>query len=193
MGAHRIWLERPCCDLHRLPLPDAWADHVVSSATLHHSSNLPALAREVARVLRPGGSFAFVSEPVKKVAIKERRPRNVEVEAGINEHIYTYMEYARALRAAGLHLRHLRPRSVRYRLFYPDPAFIDGLPAPFRFVRATRAGRRLIETLVGGRMTGRCFCRYASLPLSMIATRPACGRCGPSPPHGAQRARRDGV
>ncbi|WP_418275540.1 class I SAM-dependent methyltransferase [Isoptericola jiangsuensis] len=42
---------------HRLPVPDASQDHVVSSLALHHVplAEKELLARELARVLRPGG------------------------------------------------------------------------------------------------------------------------------------------
>ena len=41
----------------RLPLPDAHVDAVVSFQTLEHVQQLPAVLREVRRVLRPGGLF----------------------------------------------------------------------------------------------------------------------------------------
>lgn len=42
---------------HRLPVPDASQDHVVSSLALHHvpAAEKERLAAEIARVLRPGG------------------------------------------------------------------------------------------------------------------------------------------
>jgi len=40
-----------------LPLPDAWADVIVSTISFHHWPDQEKGLREVARVLRPGGHF----------------------------------------------------------------------------------------------------------------------------------------
>ena len=44
-------------DVHRIPFPDASLDLVVSTLSLHHWSDPLPVLDEVARVLRPGGSF----------------------------------------------------------------------------------------------------------------------------------------
>ena len=172
MDAHAIFLERICCDLHQLPLRDGWAEAVISVASLHHSSDLPRLFAEVWRVLAPGGLFVFVSEPVKRASIPDRRPQNVETEHGINEHLYTYQEYLGPLRAQGFRCRHLLPRSVRYRLLYPDAAFVDGLPPPLRRLRKTRLGQRLIARALAAQTSGALLYRYSNLPLSVVARKP---------------------
>jgi 2-polyprenyl-6-hydroxyphenyl methylase/3-demethylubiquinone-9 3-methyltransferase len=45
--------------LERLPFPDAAFDAVVAADVLEHLPDLPAAVAELARVLRPGGSFLF--------------------------------------------------------------------------------------------------------------------------------------
>lgn len=168
-----IHFERIAGDIHDIPLVEGWADAVFSCASIHHSSSLEALFREVWRILKPGGLFVFVSEPSKKASIEETQPANAETAHGINEHIYSFEEYRSTLRAVGFETRQLSPRSVRYRLLYPDAEFREGLPAWFWRLGRTEVGRRIVTWLLGGRYTGPLVYRFANLPLSMIAKRPA--------------------
>jgi len=168
-GSH---FERIAGDIHNIPLVEGWADVVFSCAAIHHSSGIEALFREIWRILKPGGLFVFVSEPSKKASIKERQPVNAETAHGINEHIYSFDEYMSALRATGFQPRQLSPRSIRYRLLYPDAEFREGIPPwLWRFGR-TEVGRRIVPWLLGGRLTGPILYRVANLPLSVIAKRP---------------------
>ncbi len=168
-GSH---FERIAGDIHNIPLVEGWADVVFSCAAIHHSSGIEALFREIWRILKPGGLFVFVSEPSKKASIKERQPVNAETAHGINEHIYSFDEYMSALRATGFQPRQLSPRSIRYRLLYPDAEFREGVPSwLWRFGR-TAVGRRIVPRLLGGRHTGPILYRIANLPLSVIAKRP---------------------
>jgi ubiquinone/menaquinone biosynthesis C-methylase UbiE len=173
-----IFFERIRGDVHRMPLRDGWADAVFSCATLHHSSDLEALFREVWRVLRPGGHFVFVSEPSKKASIEESQPHNAETEHGINEHIYSLAEYVRPLRAVGFRHRRLVPRSIRYRLLYPDADFQGGIPKPFAPLARSERGRNVLERLARSRWIGPILYRYWSLPLTVIARKPG----GPGSP-----------
>jgi len=43
----------------RLPLPDAWADVACCADVLEHVSDVPAVVREAARILKPGGLFLY--------------------------------------------------------------------------------------------------------------------------------------
>jgi len=166
-----IFFERIRGDVHRMPLRDAWADVVFSCATLHHSSDLGALFREIRRVLRPGGHFVFVSEPSKKASIPEHRPQNAETAHGINEHIYSLAEYAKPLRRAGFRYRRLVPRSIRYRLIYPDHDFQGAIPKPLLPLTRSERGRDALERLVRSRIFGPVLYRYWSLPLTVVAQR----------------------
>jgi len=167
-----VLFERVRADVHQIPLPDGWADAVVSVASIHHSGDLPRLFGEVWRILRPGGAFVFVSEPCKKASIPDRQPRNAETAHGINEHIYSFAEYAGALAKAGFRSRHIVPRSVAYRLLYPDDEFMSGLPALVRRLTDSEAGRAAFMRLLGSRLTGRLIYRWANLPLSVVAWKP---------------------
>lgn len=44
-----------CADVAALPLPDDSVDLVVSTVSFHHWADVPGAARELARVVRPGG------------------------------------------------------------------------------------------------------------------------------------------
>jgi SAM-dependent methyltransferase len=172
----RRHFERICGDIHRVPLRDGWADVVFGAAAIHHSGQRERLFAEVWRLLKPGGAFAFIAEPSKKASIPERQPQNEETAVGINEHIYSFAEYMGPLRAQGFRPRHLAPRSIRYRMLYPDPDFMEGLTPTLRRLSRSALGRRLVTRLVRGRWTGPLVYRYASLPLSVIALKP-----GPPP------------
>jgi ubiquinone/menaquinone biosynthesis C-methylase UbiE/uncharacterized protein YbaR (Trm112 family) len=168
-----IHFERLRGDIHHLPLQDGWADVVFSCAAVHHSSHLGVLFPEVFRVLKPGGRFVFISEPVKKLSIPGNRPQNAETEVGINENFYSLDEYCRALRRAGFRCRRLVPRSVGYRLLYSGQAFVDNAPRAVRYLARSARGRRLLLTLLGSRTFGPLLYRHWNLPLSMIAEKRA--------------------
>ena len=167
----RIFFERYCADIHQLPLRDGWADIVFSSASIHHSSDPLRLFREVARVMKPGGIFVFISEPVKMKSNKARQPENEETRLGINENVYSFEEYREAWRAAGFRGRQLSPRSVRYRSLYPDRDFQLGLPPMVQYMTRGARRRRLLSHLLRGRWTGPFVYQYANLPLTCILTK----------------------
>jgi arsenite methyltransferase len=58
--------------IDRLPLPDASADCVISNCVINLAPDKPAVFREVARVLRPGGRLA-----VSDIALKKPLPPEV--------------------------------------------------------------------------------------------------------------------
>jgi SAM-dependent methyltransferase len=169
----RRQFERIRGDIHRVPLHDGWADVVFGAAAIHHSPDPARLFAEVWRLLAPGGRFVFMAEPSKKASILERQPQNEETAVGINEHIYSFEEYMQPLRAQGFRPRHFAPRSIRYRMLYPDPDFMAGLTPFLRRLSRCALGRRLVTRLVRGRFTGPLVYRYASLPLSVVAEKPA--------------------
>ncbi|HVR08900.1 MAG TPA: methyltransferase domain-containing protein [Thermoanaerobaculia bacterium] len=169
----RSFFERLRADIHHLPLPDGWADAVFSCAAIHHSGDLDALFAEVARVLRPGGVFVFVCEPAKRASIPGNVPQNEETAVGINEHFYSLAEYTRALRRAGLRVRRLVPRTIGYRLLYPDANLLGAAPPEVRWLARRRAGRTLLDRLLRSRAGGAWLYRRWSLPLSAIASKPA--------------------
>ncbi|MDW8310496.1 MAG: class I SAM-dependent methyltransferase [Verrucomicrobiales bacterium] len=91
-------------DFHRLDFPEAAFDLVVCSAVLHHAVDVVQVLREVRRVLKPGGQFVAIREPVwPLLKLKSRSHTQARlVAAGVNEHFYTLAEYRAFFRAAGL-------------------------------------------------------------------------------------------
>jgi hypothetical protein len=120
-------------------------------------------------VLRPAGHFVFISEPCKKASIQEIQPQNAETAHGINEHIYSLAEYEKPLRKLGFSLQRLVPRSIRYRLVYPDAEFQGAIPRPILPLTRSERGRDTLERIARSRLLGPILYRYWSLPLSVLA------------------------
>jgi SAM-dependent methyltransferase/uncharacterized protein YbaR (Trm112 family) len=95
-----VYFERVLADMQRLPFEDGSFDAVVATATLHHSPCLEGLARELARVTRPGGKLLAANEPL----LLPCRLTPAEEEAGAHEGSYTLGRWMRALRRAGWRL-----------------------------------------------------------------------------------------
>ena len=98
-----VYFERVLADMQRLPFTDGSFDAVVATATLHHSPDLEALSRELARVTRPGGMLLAANEPL----LLPCRRTPAEEEAGAHEGSYTLGRWNRALRRAGWRLEAL--------------------------------------------------------------------------------------
>ena len=89
-----------------LPFPDAVFDLVLCRQVLHHARDLPALCREVARVLKPGGRMVatrehVISRPGDLAAFLASHPLH-----GLygGENAYLLGSYQEAIRGAGLKL-----------------------------------------------------------------------------------------
>jgi ubiquinone/menaquinone biosynthesis C-methylase UbiE/uncharacterized protein YbaR (Trm112 family) len=92
-----VYFDRICGDMHQIPLRKNSFDIVFMAATLHHSDDIRATLQQAHDVLKPGGRLILVNEPV--VGIFASKVLSCpEVEAGINEHVYRYLEYRQALR-----------------------------------------------------------------------------------------------
>jgi SAM-dependent methyltransferase len=87
-------------DAEHMPLPDASADWIISNCVINLSPDKPAVFREIARVLKPGGRISIsdiVAEDLPP-AVRASRDAWVTCLAGaISE-----TEYVQGLRAAGL-------------------------------------------------------------------------------------------
>lgn len=92
-----------------IPLPNAGVDIVYARQVLHHVQDLPRLAAECARVLRPGGIFVACREhvvdgPEELQQFLAAHP--VHQLAG-GENAYSLGEYLDAFRSAGFDLLHV--------------------------------------------------------------------------------------
>jgi SAM-dependent methyltransferase len=89
-----------------VPLPDECVDVVYARQVLHHTRDLDAVGREVARVLRPGGRFICCREHVVDDAAEMERflsEHPVHQLAG-GEGAYSLEQYVGSIERGGLHL-----------------------------------------------------------------------------------------
>src|SRR4051794_24673294 len=84
-----------------IPLPDASVDVVISNCVLNLSGDKPAVTREAARVLRPGGRFA-ISDVVADPGMDDATRADMKQWTGCIAGALTEREFERALGAPGL-------------------------------------------------------------------------------------------
>jgi len=106
VNAHGSKITRVPCDFHKLDFPANHFDFVVSSAVLHHAVNLVQVLRETKRVLKVGGRFVGVREPVLPL-IKGKPDPKSESKAGpggLPPNFYSLTHYRESFKQAGLPL-----------------------------------------------------------------------------------------
>ena len=87
--------------IEAMPLPDASVDVIISNCVINLSGDKPAVLREVARVLRPGGRFA-VSDIVADDDMDEATRADMVQWTGCIAGALTHTEFERVLADAGL-------------------------------------------------------------------------------------------
>jgi SAM-dependent methyltransferase len=133
-------ITRMCADFHQLDFAENDFDYVVCSAVLHHAVDVVQVLRETKRVLRPGGQFVAIREPVWPfIRLKSRSKTQTRlIESGVNEHFYTLTEYIRFFREAGLALR-VEPVNLDSGLKYLFNELVNGLThARYAFIATKR-------------------------------------------------------
>ena len=86
--------------IERVPLPANAVDVVISNCVINLSGDKPAVLREAARLLRPGGRFA-VSDVVADAGMDEATRRDVKEWTACIAGALTELEFRRELEAAG--------------------------------------------------------------------------------------------
>jgi ubiquinone/menaquinone biosynthesis C-methylase UbiE len=115
-------------DFHKLDFPNNYFDFVVCSAVLHDSANIVQVLREAKRLLKPGGQFVAIREPVwPLVKIKSRSKMLAKLVAtGVNERFYTLSDFKEFFRQAGLPLDIKRVNiSIGFKYYFN--AVVNGL------------------------------------------------------------------
>jgi SAM-dependent methyltransferase len=87
--------------LEELPLPDASVDVVISNCVINLSGDKPSVLAEAARVLRPGGRFAF-SDVIADENMDDATRADMAAWTGCIAGALTEAEFRSALAAAGL-------------------------------------------------------------------------------------------
>lgn len=81
-------------DAEKLPFADEAFDLVFAIAALHHALDLPKMVGEMARVTKRGGVVAGLNEGVRAFrASPDAAGQATEKGYGINEHVYTLLDY----------------------------------------------------------------------------------------------------
>jgi SAM-dependent methyltransferase len=86
--------------IEEVPLPDDSVDVIISNCVINLSGDKPAVFREAARVLRPGGRFA-VSDVVADEDMDEATRRDMQQWTGCIAGALTHAGFERELAAAG--------------------------------------------------------------------------------------------
>lgn len=130
-------------DCEKLPFDNETFDFVFGSASIHHFLNPQNAISEIGRVLKKGGSYLGVAEPmgnrlIRRVWKSSLSPfGNTEKEYGIKENIYSYKEWTKMFNISGFqqveltlerewkyyHHHWLIPFYIKLTSFIPDNVF----------------------------------------------------------------------
>lgn len=162
LDAKSAKITRTPADFHQLAFPDNYFDFVVSSSALHHAANIVQALREVKRVLKPGGQFVAIREPVRPLVKLKSRRKIVEklVRTGVNERYHTLRNYKEFFKQAGLPLVIKRVNLSRGFKYYVN-ALVNGLThARYALIGQKRSSsakpkpRREVSSVRGSRNAG---------------------------------------
>ena len=121
-------ITRMPADFYQLGFPDNYFDCVVCSSVLHRTANMVAMLREIKRVLKPGGRFVAIREPVWPL-IKSRsraKARAQLLAAGTPDPFYSLADYREFFLQAGLKLETRRVNVSRGFKYYVNK-IVNGL------------------------------------------------------------------
>lgn len=143
LKAQEAKITRMPADFHQLGFPGNYFDFVVCSAALHHAVNVVVLLREAKRVLKPGGQFVAIREPVWPL-VKFKSPSAAQrklIAAGANKHSYSLDDYQEFFERAGFTVEAKRVNlSSGFKYFFNE--VVNGLThARYAFI-ATKRGKR---------------------------------------------------
>ena len=134
LKAHAGKITRQPADFGKLPFPANHFDFVVCADALNRAVNVRRVLREVRRVLKPGGQFIAIREPVRPLVKFKSRPAPTASAYG-----YALSEYRHFFETAGLELTAKRVTLSRGVKYYFD-RMVNGLThARYAFVATKKA------------------------------------------------------
>lgn len=98
---NKVYFEMAQVDMNDMPFKDGAFDVVFASASVHHSPEIKKTAKEFFRVLKPGGKFIFLREPMSGDRFKKKEFAKEQNEMGISENLYSKKEWIEAFQNAG--------------------------------------------------------------------------------------------
>jgi ubiquinone/menaquinone biosynthesis C-methylase UbiE len=140
LQANTAKITRMPADFHKLDFPNSYFDFVVCSTVLHDAANIVQVLREVKRVLKPGGKFAAIREPVWPLVKLKSRGKMVAklVATGVNDRYYNLADYKAFFQQAGLPLE-IKRVNVATGFKYFFNAMVNGLThARYAFIGSKR-------------------------------------------------------
>jgi ubiquinone/menaquinone biosynthesis C-methylase UbiE len=96
-------ITRTPADFHQLHFADGTFDFVVCASALHDAVSIVRVLKEAARVLKPGGKFVAIREPVRPLLKSAARTARKRPD-GVGKRLYTLAEYRGFFSQAGLKL-----------------------------------------------------------------------------------------
>ena len=128
-------------DFHNFDFPAGHFDFVVCSGVLHHAVNLVQVLREAKRVLKVGGKFVAIREPVlplmKSTAASKRQKIGP---GGLPPNYYSLAHYRESFKHAGLPLQ-VKSVNLSTGFKYYVSKMVNGLTdARVAFIATKRAG-----------------------------------------------------
>jgi ubiquinone/menaquinone biosynthesis C-methylase UbiE len=134
LKANRSKITRIPGDFHQLDFPANHFDYVVCSAVLAHAINIVQVLREAKRVLKPGGRFVAIREPVWPLVKFKSRARKKPNRAAN----YTLAHYRELFRQAALPLE-IKPVNLSRGFKYYVNKVVNGLThARYAFIGTKR-------------------------------------------------------
>ncbi|HEV2391443.1 MAG TPA: class I SAM-dependent methyltransferase [Verrucomicrobiae bacterium] len=140
LNARNAKITRMPGDFHRFDFPNNHFDFVVCSAVLHDAVNIVQVLREAKRILKPGGQFVAIREPVWPLVKIKSRSRMVAklVATGVNERFYTLSDYQEFFRQAALPLEVKRVNLSRGFKYYVNKVLNGLTHARYAFIGVKR-------------------------------------------------------
>jgi ubiquinone/menaquinone biosynthesis C-methylase UbiE len=144
LNAHAAKITRMPGDFHKLDFPSNHFDFVVCSAVLHDANNIVQVLREAKRLLKPGGQFVAIREPVWPLVKLKSRAKMIAklVATGVNDRFYNLSDYKEFFRQAGLPVQ-IKRVNISSGFKYYFNAVVNGLThARYAFIgtKRTRSG-----------------------------------------------------